>query len=97
MQQDAVVTDIHIAEIATDICNWEELAPFLSLSPAEEEEIRNDFQGRYGLQKREALRKWKERMGSKATYSALVEVFSSRKKTALVNKLKHLFDQMHEV
>ena len=86
----AVITDIHIAEIATHICNWEELAPFLSLSPAEEEEIKNDFQGRYSLQKREALRKWKERMGSKATYSALVEVFSSRKKEQLAMKLKDL-------
>ena len=56
---DSPVSDIHIAKIAKDfIRNWEELAPYLRLLPAQEYEIKKD--GRYGDQKREALRLWKE-------------------------------------
>ena len=70
---DSPVSDIHIAKIAQDfIRNWEELAPYLRLLPAREYEIKKD--GRYGNQKREALRMWKEQNGSKATYRALIVV-----------------------
>ena len=73
---DSPVSDIHIAKIAKDfIRNWEELAPHLRLLPARESseyEIKKD--GRYGDQKRESLRMWKEQNGRKATYRALIVV-----------------------
>ena len=70
---DCPVSDVHIAKIAKDfIRNWEELAPHLRLLPAREYEIKKD--GRYGDQKREALRIWKRQNGRKATYRALIVV-----------------------
>ena len=70
---DSPVSDIHISKIAKDLIrNWEELAPCLRLLPSREYEIKKD--GRYGDQKREALRMWKEQNGRKATYRALIVV-----------------------
>ena len=66
------VSDIHLVKVAEELKKWEDLAPFLKLSPPEEEEIKNDFKGDYKSQKRESLRKWKEKNGSRATYGGLV-------------------------
>ena len=44
----------------------------LHLTGAEEEEIRRDNPNRYGIQKREVLRKWKAKQGSAATYHQLI-------------------------
>ena len=67
---DAPVSDLHVAQIAGRIKSWEEVAPFLSLSNAEEEEIRKDNK-EYGVQKRKALQRWREKKGSDATYGEL--------------------------
>ena len=62
---DSPVDDLHLAELATVMTEWRGLAPFLGLTPAEEEVIivkhRDDLQ----LQIREALHKWKEKMAAK--------------------------------
>ena len=65
---DSPVSDLHIAELASEIINWEQYVPYLGLTGAEEEEIRRDNSNRYGMQKREVLRKWKAKQGSAATY-----------------------------
>ena len=68
---DAPVSDLHLAQIAShNIRRWEEVAPFLGLSDAEEEEIREDYKD-YGVQKRKALQRWREKKGSDATYGEL--------------------------
>ena len=67
---DAPVSDLHLAQIASNIRSWEEVAPFLALSDAEEEEIRKDHK-EYGVQKRKALQRWREKKGSDATYREL--------------------------
>ena len=72
---DSPITDIHIADLAFMLTTWEELAPYLGLTEAEEEAIQVDYQGRYGLQKRQALRKWKSKSGrgpKGATYRRLI-------------------------
>ena len=71
---DSRVSDIHIAEIATDLVDWELLAPGISLTRSEQKEIREDFEGRYNLQKRRALRVWRWKNGDKATYRQLIGV-----------------------
>ena len=71
---DTKVSDIHIAEIATDLVDWELLAPGISLTRSEQKEIREDFEGRYNLQKRQALRVWRWKNGDKATYRQLIGV-----------------------
>ena len=88
------VTDIHIQELASELKNWEELAGHLSLSEAEEEEIRLDYQGRYGLQKREALRKWKQKLGEcGATYRALIVALCCAQQNETAEKVKHFLSK----
>ena len=67
---DTPVTDVHLAEIAGGLMNWEDVAPFLELSPVEEEEIRRD-ERTYKTQKRRALLRWKEKKGMNGTYKEL--------------------------
>ena len=69
------------------IRNWEELAPYLRL-PAREYEIKKD--GRYGDQKREALRMWKEQNGSKATYRALIVIAKQVSNVELAENIEAL-------
>ena len=67
---DTPVDNIHLAEIAGGLINWEDVAPFLELSPVEEEEIRRD-ERTYNMQKRRALLRWKEKKGMNGTYKEL--------------------------
>ena len=86
---DSPVSDIHISKIAKDfIPNWEELAPCLRLLPAREYEIKKD--GRYGDQKREGLRMWKEQNGIKATYRALIVVAKEVSNVELAENIEAL-------
>ena len=87
---DSPVSDIHIAELASDIEQWEDYAPFLGLSKPNMEEIRMDYVGRYGLQKRAALGKWKEKKGKEATYRQLITVLCCLQQGELVEKIKQL-------
>ena len=87
---DSPITDLHIAELASDLKNWEELAPHLHLTEAEEEEIRMNYQNRYGLQKREALRKWKHELGKRATYRALITALCLVHQGEMAEKVKQL-------
>ena len=48
---DSPVTDIQIADLASELKTWEELAPYLGLTPADEEEIQVDYQGGMGCRK----------------------------------------------
>ena len=86
---DSPVSDIHIAKIAQDfIRNWEKLAPYLQLLPAHEDVIKKN--GRYGHQKREALRMWKEQNGNKATYRALIVIAKQVSNVELAENIEAL-------
>ena len=67
---DTPVASIHLAQIAGGLIHWEDVAPFLELSAAEEEEIRRD-ERTYKMQKRKALLRWKEKKGMNGTYKEL--------------------------
>ena len=73
---DSQVSDEHIAEIAHQMKRWEVYMAYLLGENAEaaEVEIKHNLSD-YRLQKREALRKWKQRFGNKATYHRLITVF----------------------
>ena len=75
---DKRISDYDIAEIAQDLKDWEEIAPFICLSESEQKEIREDYQGRYNLQKRQALHLWRRNCGNKATYRVLSDVLQSQ-------------------
>ena len=90
---DSPVTDIHIADLAFMLTTWEELAPYLGLTEAEEEAIQVDYRGRYGLQKRQALRKWKAKLGrgpKGATYRQLIVALCHARDQEMAEKVKEL-------
>ena len=90
---DSPVTDIHIADLAFMLTTWEELAPYLGLTEAEEEAIQVDYQGRYGLQKRQALRKWKAKFGrgpKGATYRQLIVALCDARDKEMAEKVREL-------
>ena len=93
---DSPVTDIHIADLAFMLTTWEELAPYLGLTEAEEEAIQVDYQGRYGLQKRQALRKWQSKLGSGpngATYRQLIIALCRASEKKMAEKVKELLTE----
>ena len=87
---DLAVSDIHIAQLAKVMTEWQELAPCLGITRAEEEKIIEQYQRRLQLQKREALRKWKEKNGGKATYRRLIIIFCTQGRVDLAETLKDL-------
>ena len=74
--------------LAKKMTEWQELAPYLDLTPAEEREIAEDYACRFQLQKREALIKWKEKHGRKATYRSLITVLCEQGRADLADTLK---------
>ena len=96
---DSPVTDIQIADLASELKTWEELAPYLGLTQADEEEIQVDYQGRYGLQKRQALRKWQSKLGSSpkgATYRNLIIALCRAKEREMAEKVRNLLTEPEE-
>ena len=96
---DSPVTDIQIADLASELKMWEELAPYLGLTPADEEEIQVDYKGWYGLQKRQALRKWQSKLGrgpNGATYHNLIIALCRAKETEMAEKVRNLLTEPEE-
>ena len=84
---DAQVSDIHIAQILYDLVDWELLAPYLGITESEQKEIKEDFEGRYNLQKRQALRIWRWKNGDKATYRNLISICCSQGLISLAERV----------
>ena len=93
---DSPITDIHIADLASMLTTWEELAPYLGLTKADEQNIKRDYQGRHGLQKRQALQKWKSKLGSGpngATYRQLIIALCRISENEMAEKVKELLTE----
>ena len=91
---DASVHDLHIADIVYHFTEWEQMAPYLDLTETEEHDIREKYPNRPMLQRREALRLWKRKHGSKATYQALITIFCENvQRTDVAEKLRDLASQ----
>ena len=93
---DSPVTDIHIADLAFMLTTWEELAPYLGLTPADEAAILVDYRGRHGLQKRQVLRKWQSKLGSGpngATYRQLIIALCRASEKEMAEKVKELLTE----
>ena len=61
-------------EIAYHLEEWEELAPYIELTEAEQEEIKNDYDKQYLLQKQQALRRWRKKGHLNATLETFVSI-----------------------
>ena len=96
---DSPVTDIQIADLASELKTWEELAPYLGLTQADEEEFQVDYRGRYGLQKRQALRKWQSKVGrgpNGATYRNFIIALCRAKEIEMAEKVRNLLIEPEE-
>ena len=69
------------------LTQWEELSPFLGLTPTQEGIICSTFRD-YGDQKRESLRQWKRNNGRAATYRALITAATAASNMDLVDNVK---------
>ena len=96
---DSPITDIQIADMASELKTWEELALYLGLTPADEEELQVDYRGRYGLQKRQALRKWQSKVGRSpngATYRNFIIALCRVKEIEMAEKVRNLLTEPEE-
>lgn len=85
---DAPVSDLDIATIAANyLTKWEDLSPFLDLTPQHETNIKNTY-GDYSVQKRQILLKWREIKGNAASYRALITAATTASNMELVDNVK---------
>ena len=87
---DTTVSDIHLADVVPHFHEWEELAPYLDLTETDEQDIKTKYTDRPRLMRREALRIWKHKNGSKATYRKLIVVFCSQGRADVAEKVRNL-------
>ena len=83
-------SDQHLAKISRSIVDWREIAPFLELAEADEIAIRDSTPHSVLTQKMAMLRKWKQKLGSEATYERLCQAFEDCEKGNLVELVKQL-------
>ena len=93
---DSPVNDIHLSDIASHITEWRQLAPYLDLSEVEEKDIVDTYPDRPKLQRRDALRMWKEKNGNKATYRRLICILCSQGRVDTAQTLKKLLVSITE-
>ena len=74
-------------EIALHLEDWESLAPFIKLSSPEMKEITENYRGNYRLQKRQALRTWRQKCEHKATIKELVCILCQQGLRSLAEKI----------
>ena len=82
-------SDEHIVEIAREITSWQSVAPYLELTAVDEEDILHNHHD-VRIQRREMLRTWKQKLGSKATYYGLAKAFNDIERADLVGKVVEL-------
>ena len=93
---DQACRDDYLSEMALSFTGWQSIAPFLGLSEVDEEAIECRYPHDLEMQNIAMLRKWKSKFGQRATYRELLQVFFSRRKFAIVNKLCHILLQEKE-
>ena len=87
---DTTISDIHLADVILHFHEWEELATYLGLTETEEKDIKKKYREQPELMRREALRIWKHKNGSKATYRKLIVVFCSQGRADVAEKVRDL-------
>ena len=92
-----MISDYHMANIAQNLADWEEIASSILLSESEQKEIKEDYQGRYKLQKRQALHLWHNKSGNKATYRALLNIFRSEGLNELAEVVKGMASDIKQL
>ena len=81
--------DEHIVEIACELTEWRLVAPHLGLEAVDEENILQNHHD-VRIQRREMLRTWRQKFGSKATYGSLAEALYKTERVDLVENVVEL-------
>lgn len=89
----AQCTYTDLSTIASWICSWEMVAPYLGITPSEEQTIKKNYSG-YGEQKYKMLLLWKEKLGKSATYGKLIEIFEKNYNKEMADHIKDLVSEM---
>ena len=80
----------HLIHISTLIAQWRDVAPFLGLTPADEQDIIGDAPQSIQRQRIGMLYKWSEKEGDNATYWKLAERFKQCRRQDIVDEIKRL-------
>ena len=91
---DSTVSDKHVADIVKHFHEWQEMAPYLDLTEADQHDIQEIHRNSPELMRKEALQRWKQINGSKATYRRLIVIFCSQRRTDVAEKLRDLTKQI---
>ena len=92
---DVRCSSAHVAKFSEHIEDWEELAPYFSLTEAEQQEIRANHAHQYKVQKRKMLWKWIRKLGEKATYRELIKVLEEAGESLLIDRVKELLEDSY--
>ena len=88
---DKQCSEQHLDRISTHIDNWQAISPFLLLSQVDEVEI--SFHRPVSEQRIAMLKKWKQKLGTRATYKKLYEVFEQCGRADLMDVVKGLLTE----
>ena len=91
---DSTVSDRHVADIVKHFHEWQEMAPYLDLTEVDQHDIQHIHQNSPELMRKEAIQRWKQINGSKATYRRLIVIFCSQGRTDVAEKLRDLTKQI---
>ena len=84
-------SDEHLRQVSQSIADWRDLAPFLDLTPTDEQNIIGFPSPRpLSAQRIAMLRTWRRKNGKSATYQKLADVFRNSGRQDLVDELGEL-------
>ena len=85
-------TEAHLAVIGDSIADWRAVSPFLGLTEVEEIAIIESTHS-VPARKMAMLRKWKQKLGAKATYKRLCKALTNGKRIDLVEMVEQLLTE----
>lgn len=84
-------SEVHAAEIASDLCDWRQACPFLGISSDDVTVIDRNHPNDEKAKRKACLDKWMSTSGRKnATYEMLLRALESVKRRDLVDKVLEL-------
>ena len=83
-------SDNHLVHLSELIAKWEEMAPYLSLTSTDEEDILTHYPRSAPCQRREMLRIWSQKNGPDATYKKLASIFWNCDRKDLFSEINEL-------
>ena len=87
---DSPCSDAHLIRIASSINDWRAIAPSLGLLPPDETAILGEAPFSVPTQRMAMMRRWRQKLGRRATYAVLCQAFENCERTDLVDLVEQL-------